>query len=264
MSSEPEGVRFEQILIEPAYRKVAAAIGERIVSRSLREGERLPPETELARQFGVNRSTVREALRELESGGLVKRRPGSKLMSVSRPQHDAIAEGVTRALVMHDVTFLEVWSALTIIEPPIAEAAARARTAEDLASTAAAAERFVALNADTGLAVHHAAEFFRSVGRATHNQVLGLAQEPLLQLLEPSLRVMIDKVAQARSRIATAQKRIVEALEERDAEGARTWMAKHIRDFRKGYEIAGDRPGAAGYRVRVSLRSSAAREKRAR
>jgi GntR family transcriptional repressor for pyruvate dehydrogenase complex len=231
-------VEFDQILIEPAYRKVAAAIGERIVSRSLREGERLPPETELARQFGVNRSTVREALRELESGGLVKRRPGSKLMTASRPQHEAIAEGVSRALAMHDVTFLEVWEALTIIEPPIAEAAARTRTAEDLAGIAAAAERFTAMSADTERAVHYAAEFFRSVGRATHNQVLGLAQEPLLQLLEPSLRVMIDKVTQARSRIATAQRRIVEALSARDVEGARTWMAKHIRDFRKGYEIA--------------------------
>jgi DNA-binding FadR family transcriptional regulator len=238
MSVEGSPVRFDQILMEPAYRKVAAAIGERILSRSLREGERLPPETELARQFGVNRSTVREALRELESSGLVKRRPGSKLMSVTRPQHEAIAEGVSRALVMHDVTFLEVWEALTIIEPPIAEAAARTRTAEDLAGIAAAAERFAALNADTERAVHYAAEFFRSVGRATHNQVLGLAQEPLLQLLEPSLRVMIDKVPQARSRIATAQKRIAEALQARDVEGARTWMAKHIRDFRKGYEIA--------------------------
>ena len=238
MSAEAERVRFEQILIEPAYRKVAAIISERIVSRSLREGERLPPETELARQFGVNRSTIREALRELESGGLVKRRPGSKLMCVSRPQHDAIAEGVSRALVMHDVTFLEVWAALTILEPPIAEAAARARTAEDLASVVEAAEQFASANSDTERAVHYAAEFFRCVGRATHNQVLGLAQEPLLQLLEPSLRVMIDKVAQARSRIAAAQKRIVEALSARDAEGARTWMAKHIRDFRKGYEIA--------------------------
>jgi DNA-binding FadR family transcriptional regulator len=238
MSVEGSPVRFDQILMEPAYRKVAAAIGERILSRSLREGERLPPETELARQFGVNRSTVREALRELESSGLVKRRPGSKLMSVTRPQHEAIAEGVSRALVMHDVTFLEVWEALTIIEPPIAEAAARTRTAEDLAGIAAAAERFAALNADTERAVHYAAEFFRSVGRATHNQVLGLAQEPLLQLLEPSLRVMIDKVPQARSRIATAQKRIAEALQARDVEGARTWMTKHIRDFRKGYEIA--------------------------
>jgi len=231
-------VEFDQILIEPAYRKVAVAIGDRILSRSLREGDRLPPETELARQFGVNRSTVREALRELESRGLVKRHPGSKLMAVSRPQHDAVAEGVSNALVLHDVTFLEVWEALTILEPPIAAAAAHARTADDLARIAGAAECFAVDNADTERAVHHAAEFFRWVGRATHNQVLGLAQEPLLQLLEPSLRVMIDKVPQARSRIATAQRRIVEALSARDVEGARSWMTRHVRDFRKGYEIA--------------------------
>ena len=214
------GMRFEQILIEPAYRKVAAAIAERIIDRSLRQGERLPPEAELARQFGVNRSTIREALRELESRGLVKRRPGSKLMSVSRPQHNAVAAGVSRALVMHDVTFLEVWSALTILEPPIAEAAARARSADDLARVVDASERFAALNADTGRAVQYAAEFFRCVGGATHNQVLELAQEPLLQLLVPSLRIMIDKVPQARLRIAAAQTRIVQALETRDADGA--------------------------------------------
>ena len=86
--------------------------------------------------------------------------------------------------------------------------------------------------------MHHAAEFFRCVGRATHNQVLGLAQEPLLGLLEPSLRVMIDKVPQARARIAAAQRRILEVIGKRDPEAARTWMAKHIRDFRKGYELA--------------------------
>jgi GntR family transcriptional repressor for pyruvate dehydrogenase complex len=231
-------VEFEQIQIEPAYRKVAAAIGERIVGRRLREGERLPSETELARQFGVNRSTVREALRELESSGLVTRRPGSRLMSVSRPQHEVIAEGVSRALAMHNVTYVEVWEALTILEPPIAEAAARASSAEDLAAIISESQRFLVDNANTEHAVQHAAEFFRLVGKAAHNQVLELAQEPLLQLLEPSLRVMIDKVSQARSRISVAQRRICEALRERDAETARTWMAKHIRDFRKGYEIA--------------------------
>jgi GntR family transcriptional repressor for pyruvate dehydrogenase complex len=232
-------IEFDQIQMEPAYRKVATAIGGRILDRSLREGDRLPPEMELARQFGVNRSTVREALRELESNGLVTRRPGSKLMSVSRPQHLAIAEAVTRGLVLHNVTFMEVWEALTLLEPPIAEVAARARTAEDLTQVAAAAAQFAADNVLTQTAVHRVAEFFRTVGRATHNQVLVLAQEPLLQLLEPSLGVMIDKVPQARSRIMTAQRKISEALQERDPDGARTWMARHIRDFRKGFEIAG-------------------------
>jgi GntR family transcriptional regulator, transcriptional repressor for pyruvate dehydrogenase complex len=232
-------VEFAPVQMEPAYRKVAAAIGGRILDRTLREGDRLPPEIELARQFGVNRSTVREALRELESNGLVRRRAGSKLMTVSRPQHLAIAGAVTRGLVLHDVTFQEVWEALTLLEPPMAEMASRARTAQDLAQIAAAAEQFASDNLETEAAVHRAAEFFRSVGRATHNQVLMLAQEPLLQLLEPSLRVMIDKVPQARSRIAAAQRKITEALNERDTEGARAWMGRHIRDFRKGFELAG-------------------------
>ncbi|MGH8288163.1 MAG: FadR/GntR family transcriptional regulator [Steroidobacteraceae bacterium] len=231
-------VEFDQIQLVPGYRKVAAAISERILSRELREGERLPAETELARQFGVNRSTVREALRELESGGLLERRPGSKLMTVSRPRHRAIAKDVSRALALHDVTFFEVWEALTQFEPPFAEIAARNRTPADLDEIAAVCARFAQENTDTEKAVHQAAEFFRCVGRATHNQVLALAQEPLLQLLEPSLRVMIDKVPQARSRIIAAQRRMLEALVRRDADAARGWMAKHIRDFRKGYELA--------------------------
>ncbi len=232
-------VEFDQILLVPGYRKVAAAIAERILSRELREGERLPPETELARQFGVNRSTVREALRELESGGLLERRPGSKLMTVSRPRHRAVARDVSRAFALHDVTFLEVWEALTHFEPPFAEEAARNRTQADLDSLAAAFQRFAADNAETEKAVHHTAEFFRCIGRATHNQVLGFVQEPLLGLLEPSLRVMIDKVPQARSRITAAQRRILEAISKRDAAAARDWMARHVRDFRKGYELAG-------------------------
>ncbi len=233
---------FEQIQLEPAYRKVAAAITERILSRALREGERLPAEVELARQFGVNRSTVREALRELESRGLLERRPGSKLMAVSRPHHDEVAQGVSRALALHDVTFLEVWEALTLIEPPIAAAAARARSESDLVALETLVRDFAAQSGDTERAVAGAAGFFRATGKATHNQVLELAQAPLLQLLQPSLRVMIDQVPQARARILTAQRRMLEALRAGDAEAAGTWMARHVRDFRKGYEIAGIDP----------------------
>jgi len=232
-------IEFEQLPLAPAYRKVAAAITERIVSRALRDGERLPPETELARQLGVNRSTIREALRELECSGLLERRPGSKRMTVSRPRHGEVARDVSRALALHDVTFLDVWEALSHFEPPIAEVAARARSTSDLERLTRAYRLFGAENRATDAAVHHTAEFFRALGAATHNQVLALVHEPLIQLLEPSLRDMIDQVPQARSRITAAQRRILEAVGERDSEAARAWMARHIRDFRKGYELAG-------------------------
>ncbi|MGH8244677.1 MAG: winged helix-turn-helix domain-containing protein, partial [Steroidobacteraceae bacterium] len=56
---------FDAVDYAPAYLRVSEAIRDRILRRELQEGEPLPTETELARQFAVNRSTVREALRKL-------------------------------------------------------------------------------------------------------------------------------------------------------------------------------------------------------
>jgi DNA-binding FadR family transcriptional regulator len=240
------GVEFEPLRLEPAYRQVAAALLERITNRTLSAGDRLPAELELARQFGVNRSTVREALRELESGGLVRRERGSKLMMVSRPDHGAVAGGISRALALHDVTVRDVWEGLTILEPPIAEAAARRRTPADLDALAAVVERAAA--PDPVAAARQAADFFMRVGESTGSRVLMLSHEPLLQLLAPSLQTMIDAVPQARSRIASAQRKILEALRGADHAAARTWTEKHIRDYRRGYDLAGI---ALGHRVRM-------------
>lgn len=231
-------VEFAPLQFEPAYRKVAAALLERITDRSLETGDRLPAELELARQFGVNRSTVREALRELESAGMVRRHRGSKLMMVSRPEREAVADGVSRALVLHDVSIRDVWESLTIVEPSIAEAAARRRAAADLATLAATVALSVRGTAKDD-AAQQAADFFRHLGEATHNRVLMLAHEPLLQLLAPSLRTIIDEVAPARVRIATAQRKILDAVRAGDAAAARSWTEKHIRDYRRGFDLAG-------------------------
>jgi GntR family transcriptional repressor for pyruvate dehydrogenase complex len=228
MKRQPE---FEPIKAEPAYRKVATALLDRITTRTLSPGERLPPEIELARQFGVHRGTVREALRELETNGVLKRERGSKLMMVTRPARVAVAAGVSRALTLHDVTYHDVWEALTALEPPIAAAAATRRKPRDLTRI----DTLVATPVD----VDQTAEFFRVVGEATHNGVFMLAHEPLVQMLAPSLATLIRKVPQAASRVATAQKRIAAAIRARDPGQAQDWMSKHIRDFRRGFEIAG-------------------------
>jgi DNA-binding FadR family transcriptional regulator len=222
---------FEPIKAEPAYRKVAAALLERITTRALNPGERLPPEMELARQFGVHRGTVREAMRELETNGVLKRERGSKLMMVTRPARGAVAAGVSRALTLHDVSYHDVWEALTAIEPPIAAAAASRRRPADLARI----DAIVATPVD----VAQTGDFFRAVGEATHNGVFMLAHEPLVQMLEPSLATLMRKVPQAAERVAIAQKRIAGAIRVKDAAQAEDWMSKHIRDFRRGFEVAG-------------------------
>ncbi len=228
---------FEPIRVEPAYRKVAAALLERITDRTINAGERLPPEIELARQFGVHRGTVREALRELETNGVLKRERGSKLMMVTRPERGDVAASVSRAMSLHDVTYHDVWEALMAFEPPIAAAAARNRKQDDLQRLDALAARAEG-GLTTGEAVEQTADFFRAIGEATHNGVFMLAHEPIIQLLVPSLGAMIDKVPQAQGRISAAQRRLISSIRERDAAGAHDWMEKHIRDFRRGFEIA--------------------------
>ena len=231
-------LQFEPITAEPTYRKVASALVEHIVAGRLQAGDRLPPELELARQFGVNRSTVREALRELDSAGLLGRRRGSKRMMVTRPGPAQIGAGVRRALVLHDVTFLDVWEALMILEPPLAAVAATRRSPADLRRLRATLKS-VSNDVDSLQTVVHVGNFFRVLGVASGNPALLLAHEPLIQLLEPSLAAMIVKVPQARTRIIDAQRRLCAAIARRNSEAAQTWMSKHIRDFKRGYELAG-------------------------
>jgi len=220
----------------PAYRQIANLIEQRIVERSLRTGDALPSETDLARQFGVNRSTIREAIRELESHGLLGRGRGEKRLRVTRPEPRHVSSGVSRALALHDVTFLELWEAMMAIEPAAAEYAAARRSAAQLQELARARARF-GRAPDTPAAVAAVVDFFTAVAAASGNQVLALSQAPLNLLLAPTLTRMIDSVPQARARIQTAQSKIIDAIKLKKSEQARTWMEKHIRDFKRGHEL---------------------------
>jgi GntR family transcriptional repressor for pyruvate dehydrogenase complex len=55
--------------------------------------------------------------------------------------------------------------------------------------------------------------------------------------LVPTLTQLIDRVPQARARIQAAQSKIIDAIKLRKSDQARAWMEKHIRDFKRGYEL---------------------------
>ncbi len=78
---------------QPLYLTIAVQAQELIASGRWREGERLPPERELCRQFDVSRATLRQALAELERGGLITRHQGRGTF-VSRPRAQLPIVGV--------------------------------------------------------------------------------------------------------------------------------------------------------------------------
>lgn len=231
-------VEFEPLVPQPAYGRVATAIEQRILDRRLRPGDLLPTESDLARQFGVNRSTVREALRRLESGGLVGRDAGAKRLRVTHPAHADTASRLSRALALDEVTFIELWEAMLAIAPRTAALAATHRTddgPEQLAESIAAVESARSTEATVAAVV----DFFRRLAEHSGNKVLILAMEPVTGLLSPSLRRMLDRVPQGRSRILVAQRCVLEAVREHKPDEAESWMRRHVEDFRRGYEIAG-------------------------
>jgi DNA-binding FadR family transcriptional regulator len=230
--------QFEPLNDHPAYRQIANQIERRIVERVLRTGDALPSESDLARQFGVNRSTVREAIRELEIHGLLGRGRGEKRLRVTRPEPGRVSTGVSRALALNDVTYLELWEAMMAIEPSAAQYAAARRTPAQLKELVRAGARFARAGRDSGEAVGAVVDFFTAVAAASGNQVLALSQAPVNLLLEPCLREIIDRLPQARERIREAQRRITAAIKAGRSDVARSWMEKHIRDFKRGYELA--------------------------
>ena len=162
----PEGPLFDPVEREPAYTRVSSAIEAKIMSRAMSAGDVLPAETDLAQQFRVHRSTVREALRQLESAGLVVRPPGAKRMVVSRPHAAKVSSGMRHALVLHNVTFVDVWEAMMVIEPEVAALAATRRTQSELDALVQAAEAFRTWPKDDPNAVDVVAEFFQVMGAA--------------------------------------------------------------------------------------------------
>src|SRR5690606_8735266 len=88
-------VRFEKISSKRSFENVVDQIRALIGSGQLREGDRLPPERELAAQFGVGRNTLREALRALENSGVLTLRKG---VNGGAFIHSGGGEAVTKAL----------------------------------------------------------------------------------------------------------------------------------------------------------------------
>jgi DNA-binding FadR family transcriptional regulator len=228
---------FRRVIVEPAYKAVSAEIERAILGGALPLGAALPTEQELAERFGVHRSTVREAIRQVEQEGLLQRREGRRLF-VCLPGVSDLTPRATRLLMLQQTTFRELWELAVTLEPLAARLAAQRVQRQDLQALQDNLAASSQCGDDAAMALLDV-QFHALVGRASHNHALMLAREPAGLLYNPTLLQVFSHLPQARQRNLVAHQRIVDALERRDADAASEWTAKHMVDFQRGFAMAG-------------------------
>ncbi len=231
-------LKGKPLRVQHAYEQVSKEIEAQILSGSLKPGDQLPGEVEMATMFAINRSTVREGIRRLESEGFV-RRISPRKMVVSIPRMAELSSRQSRALGMLEVSFNELWSVAVATEPLAAELAATHAEADDLAALDKIHAALVAAEGDSKATIELDTAFHSSIAAASKNRVLQLAREPIGFLLYSGFDVLIPKLPQAMPRQVVAHAKIIEAIRNRDPASARDWMHRHIDDFKRGYELAG-------------------------
>jgi len=225
--------KFKKIEILPAYRQVADAIEAQIMRGDIKPEEPIGTEADLVEQFGVNRSTVREGIRLLEQSGML-RRGDKRRLYVSLPGYAKLATRISRSLVLHKVTFRELVETLEILEPNTIALAAKHITNEQLDNLAANIQKTEDHIEDKNLLSQLDMEFHSIIAEAADNKVFLLAREPAGLLIYPATQYIFEAVPEAPSRLLEAHKLMFNALKNKDAELAKSWMDKHVRDFVKG------------------------------
>jgi len=249
--------KFRRIHSTPAYQLVAEAIEKKILTGRIRPGEPIGTEAELVKQFGVNRSTVREGIRLLEHDGIIQRQSNRRL-AVSLPHYERLASRTTRAMVLHEVTFRELYEASVALQMATIEGAVQRATREMIAALEDNVERTAQVLGDAAAVAQLDSEFHAMIGRASGNRVLQLAREPSDLLVYPTTKMILSKVKEGPARLLEAHRMMLEAIRRGDAEAGRLWARRHLNDWRKGFERSGndlDQPIDSLY-LRESLTSS--------
>lgn len=199
------GARFERVRPVRLYQRIVEQIEDALATGRLKSGERLPSEREMVTQFGASRATVREALRVLESNGVVRSRPGDpngpELLPFTAGQ---LSRQVRRLAQTEGMTLAQLLASRMILDSAAARMAAVLRTDAELARMAAANQRMRDA-VDIGFLEFSEADFafHEAVAFASHNPLLQVCNEVVRDTL---LWLVRDKIAHARNAKASMRR----------------------------------------------------------
>lgn len=113
--------------------QIKTRLKQSILDGHFKPGDKFPPEAEIARTYSVSKVSAREALREMETEGLIQKRRGAFGGSfVAEPGSEKMVDVVTNSFLFGGVTVTDLADFRRILEPGLAELAAERRTDQDL------------------------------------------------------------------------------------------------------------------------------------
>lgn len=213
-----------------AFEDIAEQIKQAILSEQLNDGDRLPSERELAEQFKVGRVTIREAMRMLETMGLVQIRKGSSggaFVRIGDP--DTMASMIMDRLQLEGTTHDQMIEARIGIECAVIKAAVEHGTEEDLALIKQDVEESKEIigSPDNQEVVAKMINFHILVAEASHNIPYIMFVRSMMEWASRRLTVWAPSVEEQRYSY-TSHKEILESMIQRDAELAKRLMRDHI------------------------------------
>lgn len=240
--SDVRGDVFERVTTGRISEEIVERVKTAIRDGRLQRGDRLPSERELTTRFGVSRMSVRDALRILESSGLIEIRVGARGGAFVRaPGSSFVGEGIANMLMMSSASASDVTEARRVLELGIVPLVTERATEEDLvAMTEICQEARAALHGGD-YPVELSARFHVAFARASHNAAIEL----LVESLRGPLLVSLERAKQAAPRtmgVSGVREHValVEAIRDRDAERATAVLDRHLR--RTARRLAARRP----------------------
>ena len=214
------------------YEQIVEQIEQSVQKGDLKPGDQLPAERELAEQFGVSRTAVREAVKALREKGLVEAYPGKGTFITSgssNPMRQSLDRMMRSAQVDATSSLVEVRE---ILEPEIAALAAVRATEENLNSLREAMAVMDAAKRDPDAYIEADLDFHLELAEAAANPLILSLIDSIIGVLREQ-RMRIFEVDGGPDRGQYHHKKILEAVEHQDAPGAREAMRAHLRQVRE-------------------------------
>jgi GntR family transcriptional repressor for pyruvate dehydrogenase complex len=209
-------------IYEEIIRQVKQMIGE----GRLKSGDRLPPERDLAEKFVVSRTSVREALRALESLGLVEIRPGEGTF-VREVSVETLIEPLAFVMASQRAALSELFEARRLLEPSLAELAARRATPEEISEMERILDEQAQEVAQGRMGLAQDAAFHAAIGVAAHNRAITRIAHAVIDLLAQSREESLNTPGRPR-RSHEDHRRVLAAIAARNPEGAAQAMREHL------------------------------------